>query len=234
MTNLDVFPIPGFHEPLSSFSHLLAAPFFAVLGVVLVRRGDGHAGRIASLTIMAVSTVFLLTMSGVYHLLGPGYGRFVMKQLDVAGVFTLIAGTVTPVHAILFKGFHRWAPLLLVWLVAIVGIALRTIFADSLPLSVGTCIFLLMGWGGAISAFTLWRQYGFQFVSPLLWGGLAYSIGALIIIFHQPVLVPGIVGPHELWHVAVLVGLGMHWSFVFSFASGPPQARSLKGGLCPL
>jgi hypothetical protein len=45
---------------------------------------------------MAFSTVFLLSMSTVYHLLGQGTGRDVMRQLDIAGVFALIAGTMTP------------------------------------------------------------------------------------------------------------------------------------------
>ena len=115
---------------MSCLTHLLAVPVFAVLGYYLVRRGRGNWGRTTSLTTMAVSSVFLLSMSAVYHLLGPGAGRYVMAQLDVAGVFALIAGTVTPVHAILFRGFHRWAPLLLVWSAAVTGITLRTIFSD--------------------------------------------------------------------------------------------------------
>jgi channel protein (hemolysin III family) len=162
-------------------------------------------------------------MSGGYHLLGPGTGRFVLKQLDIAGVFALIAGTVTPIHAILFKGFHRWAPLLLVWAVAITGITLRSIFSDALPSGIGTAIFLAMGWGGAISCIVLWKRYGFDFVRPLFLGGLAYTAGALCHVFHSPVIIPGILGPHEVWHIAVLCGLGLHWSFVFSFAAGPPQ-----------
>ena len=27
---------------------------------------------------------------------------------------------------------------------------------------------------------TLWRRYGFAFVAPLIWGGLAYSLGGLL------------------------------------------------------
>ena len=41
-----------------------------------------------------------------------------------------------------------------------------------------------------------------------------------------PVLIPGVVGPHELWHVAVLVALSLHWRFVYLHAAlpldGPP------------
>jgi channel protein (hemolysin III family) len=230
MDQIDVLPIPGFREPVNCFTHLFAVPVFAILGYILVQRGRGSWGRIISLAVMAVSTVFLLSMSAVYHLLAPGTGRYVMQHLDMAGVFALIAGTVTPVHAILFQGFNRWAPLLLIWSVAIAGITLRTIFSEGLA-HLGTPIFLLMGWGGLISCVLLWRRYGFSFVKTLLWGGIAYTLGVVVLGLNWPVLIPGAVGPHELWHVAVLVGLAFHWRFVFQFASGPPDETMLRTGV---
>ena len=223
MDEIDAYPIPGFREPVSCLTHLLAAVVFAILSYFLVRRGRGNWGRSVSLAIMGASTVFLLSMSGVYHLLGPGTGRYVMGQLDVAGVFALIAGTVTPVHAILFHGFNRWGPLLLVWSAAATGITLRTVFWASLPSGVGIGIFLLLGWGGLISCVLLWKRYGYSFITPLLWGGVAYTVGAVLLVLHWPTLIPGVVGPHELWHVAVLVGLGLHWKFVFQFSDGRPE-----------
>ena len=202
MEDIDAYPIPGFREPVSCFTHLLAAVVFAVLSFYLVRRGRGDWSRTASLAVMACSTLFLLSMSAVYHLLGPGAGRAVMKQLDIAGVFALIAGTVTPVHAILFRGFNRWAPLLLVWSAAAAGITLRTIFSESLPSGVGLALFLLLGWGGLISCIVLWRRFGFSFVKLMLWGGVAYTLGVIVLLLNWPVLVPGVVGAHEVWHVA--------------------------------
>ena len=226
MEIIDTYPIPGFREPVSCFTHLLAVPVFATLGYYLVRKGRGNWCRSISLAIMALCSVFLLSMSAVYHLLGPGAARNVMLQLDVAGVFALIAGTVTPVHAILFRGFNRWAPLLLVWSAAATGITLRSIFSKSLAPGVGTAIFLLLGWGGLVSCVLLWRRFGFRFVKALLWGGLAYTLGAIILGLNWPTLIPGVVSAHELWHVAVLVGLGLHWKFVFQFADGLPHAKA--------
>jgi channel protein (hemolysin III family) len=228
MEDINVYAIPGFREPFSCFTHLFAVPVFAVLGYFLVVRGRGTRVRTASLTVLASTTVFLLSMSAVYHLFGPGTGRYVMQQLDVAGVFALIAGTVTPVHVILFRGFNRWAPLVLVWSAAATGITLRTIFSARLPMGVGTAIFLLMGWGGLISCILLWRRYGFLFVKPLLAGGVAYTLGAIILSLNWPTLIHGVIEAHELWHVAVLVGLGFHWKFIFQFADGLPHAKVAK------
>ena len=233
MDDIDAFPIPGFREPVSCWTHLLAAPVFAILGYFLVQRGRGNWLRASSLAAMAGSTVFLLLMSAVYHLLGPGAGRNVMRHLDVAGVFALIAGTVTPVHAILFRGFNRWAPLLLVWSAAATGITLRTMFSTRLPPGVGIAIFLVMGWGGLISCVLLWKRYGFRFVKPLLWGGVAYTLGVIVLGLKWPTPLPGVIGAHELWHLAVLVGLGLHWKFVFGFAGGPPDKEAARPSAQP-
>ncbi len=221
---IDVYSIPGFREPVSCFTHLFALPVFAVVGVYLLRRGRGNWGRTISQGTMVFSTLFLLSMSAVYHLLGPGTGRVVMRHLDIAGVFVLIAGTVTPVHAILFRGFNRWAPLLLVWTAAATGITLRTIFSTRLAPGVGSGVFLVMGWGGLISCILLWKRYGFSFIKPLMWGGVAYTVGVIVLGLGWPTLIPGVVSAHELWHLAVLGGLGLHWKFVFQFAAGPPEA----------
>ena len=223
MEEIEALGIPGFREPFNCFTHLFAAPVFLILGYCLIRRGRGSRGRMVSLAIMAFTSVFLLSMSGVYHLLDPGTGRYVMEQLDVAGVFALIAGTVTPVHAILFQGCSRWIPLLLIWSAAATGITLTTVFYDSLSPGMGTAIFVALGWCGLLSCVLLWRRYGFAFVKPLLWGGLAYTLGAIVLRLDWPVLIPGVVGAHELWHLAVLVGLSLHWRFVFRFANGPPS-----------
>jgi channel protein (hemolysin III family) len=225
---IDVWPIPGFREPFSCITHLAAAPVFAVLGYFLVRRGRGSWCGTISLAIMALSTVFLLSMSAVYHLLSEGSGRTVMRHLDVAGVFAVIAGTVTPVHAILFRGFNRWAPIVLVWSAAATGITLRTTFSGQLPYGLGNTIFLILGWGGLLSCVLLWRRYGLSFVWPLLGGGVAYTLGVVLLGLKWPTLIPGVIGGHELWHVAVLVGLGLHWKFVWQFAGGPPERPSAE------
>jgi channel protein (hemolysin III family) len=222
--------IAGFHEPANCLSHLAAAIVLAVVGVYFVRQGRGNWCRWISLLIMAVSSVFLLSMSAVYHMLGPGAGRDVMRQLDIAGVFTLIAGTFTPVHVILFTGWRRWLPLVLVWSAAVTGITWTAVFSDSLPWGVETTCFLILGWAGVPSWIDLWRRFGFAFIRPLVWGGIAYTMGVVFLAADRPVLLSRVVGPHEIWHVAVLAGLGLHWKFVFQIAAGYPRRAAESGG----
>jgi predicted membrane channel-forming protein YqfA (hemolysin III family) len=63
-------------------------------------------------------------------------------------------------------------------------------------------------------------QAAFAFIRPLVWGGLAYSLGAALELLHRPVVVPGVVHEHEVFHLAVLAGALSHRQFVLQFAAG--------------
>ena len=217
----EITSIPGFNDPFSSLSHLLGAGIFAVLSIFLLRRGEGPRGRVASLALFCFGAVFLLSMSGVYHLLGPNGGaRAVMRKLDHAAIFVLIACSFTPIHVIMFRGWRRYGMLLLIWTIAVVFITLKMIYFDQIPASLNLALYLGMGWLGLFSVISLWRRYGFHFIQALLWGGVAYSVGAVFGVINWPVLVEGVVQGHEVFHVAVLLGLGSHWAFIYHIADG--------------
>jgi channel protein (hemolysin III family) len=157
----------------------------------------------------------------VYHLLSHGgVGRDVMLRLDHAAIFVLIAGTFTPVHGILFRGHWRVEPILLIWAVTAAAVTLKTVFFNVVEEYVGLALYLGLGWVGLVSGIALWIRYGWAFVRPLTWGGVAYSIGAILDYLHWPAIIPGVLQWHELFHIAVLFGIGFHWRFVYSFASG--------------
>jgi len=208
-------PIPGFSDPFSSISHLLSAFVFLIYGIKLIYLARGHNGWTVAVSIYVFSVVFLLSMSGVFHLLDHDtMGRAVLQRLDHAGIFGLIAGTFTPVHAILFKGFWRWGILFIIWTLAITGITLKSIFFHELAEWLGLIFYLGLGWIGILSAYLTHRLHGFTIIKPLLYGALAYTIGASLEFLKLPIVIPGVIGPHELFHIAVLLGIFWHWQFV--------------------
>lgn len=210
-----VYSIPGFSDPFSSLSHLIGAGVFLFYGVKLIRLARGHRGRVAVVSIFVFSVVFLLSMSGVFHLLGHhGAARAVLQRLDHAGIFGLIAGTFTPVHGILFKGIWRWGILSLIWSAAITGIVLKSIFFNELAEWLGLLFYLGLGWIGILSAYLTHKLHGFKIIKPLIYGALAYTVGATLEFLQFPVVIPHVIGPHELFHIAVLAGIAWHWQFV--------------------
>lgn len=229
---MPVYPLPGFFEPFSAFTHLAGALVFLVLGVKLVRRARGDRARVLFFAIYGFCAVFLLAMSGVYHMMTEETtARDVLGRLDFAAIFTLIAGTHTPAQGLFFRGPTRWLPLGLMWILAITGITLFSVFYHEVSPWLGNAIFLGLGWFAGVFGLVLWRRLGFAQVRLLVLGGVAYSIGAVCMGLQWPTLIPGIIGPHEIWHIAVLIAMSMHWRFLYLHAhyptSGPTPGRSL-------
>jgi predicted membrane channel-forming protein YqfA (hemolysin III family) len=75
-------------------------------------------------------------------------------------------------------------------------------------------LYLGLGWLGIFSAYLTHQLHGFTILKPLIYGALAYTVGASLEFMRLPVVIHGVIGPHELFHVAVLAGIAWHWQFV--------------------
>ena len=128
----------------------------------------------------------MFTMSGIYHALEPGLGRQVFRRLDYAAIFVMIAGTATPIHVIMFRGWWRWGMLIYLWVVAIVGLLLTVILIDQIPEWATLSVFMAMGWTALASILKAGRLYGLRAIWLALLGGLFYSIGAAIDFLQSP------------------------------------------------
>ena len=219
MSEIHVIPWLGLREPFNVFSHLVGAGIFTFLAIRLVPRAQGHPIRTIGLVLLAYTSVQTLICSSVYHMCWPGRVREIMLAVDVAGIFLLIAGSITPVHLILFTGYWRWIPIIVAWLVAVTGAGFKLSSTLSNAGSITTIFFLVIGWANVVTAIKVWHRHGWDFLQYAVFSGMAYTIGATILMMHRPNLVPGVIGPHEIWHLAVLCGLGLHWRFVFQISS---------------
>lgn len=218
---ITIHPLAGFAEPFSSLSHLLGAVLILAFAGRLFQRARGDSGRAMSMAIFVGTALFTLLMSGIYHMLPPHTaGKEFFLRLDHAGIFALIAGSFTPPHVILFRRAWRWGILTLIWGLAAVGMTLTTAYLNDFPEWFILLFYLAMGWIGLVSAIKASRSYGWAFLLPIFWGGLAYTIGALIDFARRPILVPHVIEAHEIFHVAVLIGLACHWRFMAQIADG--------------
>jgi channel protein (hemolysin III family) len=219
---MEPMPFLGFSDPFSSWSHLIAG-FSALLSTaLLVAKGRGNAARLFSLIVFSFSLVFLFSMSGVFHLLSrESISRGVLQRLDHAGIWVLIAGTFTPIHTILFRGPRRWLILLAVWVVAITGLVLEVVFFHDFPESLLLMLFLGLGWVGALTSHSFRKIYGDSSIWLLIGGGVFYSIGAAFDFTRWPVLIPNVIGAHEIFHVFVIAGALSHWLFIYRWAHHP-------------
>jgi len=216
-------PVLGFCQPIASWLHVGGA-IVAGLSARTLYRSAATPGAGLALGIFASAVVLSLGVSGTYHALDTDTAaRAVFQRLDHACIWVLIAATFTPVHVILFRGPWRWGFLAVIWACAAVGVILKTVYFAEVGNQLGLALYLILGWAGSISAARLWRQYGRGGAHLLLAGGLLYSVGGVVSVAEMPVVIPGYVGPHELFHLAVLAALYAHWRFMQSAILLPPR-----------
>jgi channel protein (hemolysin III family) len=206
---------------------LLGAAGMAVFAFPLISKArraplQRRVPRISTMFVFVGSAILLLCMSAVFHLLEPGTpARGVLQRLDHAAIFVLIAGTFTPIQGILFKGPWRWGMLTLIWAVAAAGVSLKSVYFAETSETLGTVLYIAMGWLAVPSMIALGRRFSFRFILPVLYGGVAYTAGAIIDLVNPPPLIPNVLRPHELFHIAILAGLAFHSAFIWRIAAAP-------------
>ena len=216
MNQMPIIPIPGFSEPLSCLSHLIASFCFLCFSVILIYKGRGNSLRVTALSLCCICTLYLFSMSGVYHLLEPGgIPRGVFQRLDHSGIWAMIAGTFTPIHVILFRGIWRWGVLALVWSIAITGLTLEVIFFAKFPEWLSLLLYLSLGWIGLLTYILYIKTHNEAIIRNLVFGGIAYSLGGVFEFLRWPYIIPGVVGPHEIFHFYVILGAFYHAKFIY-------------------
>lgn len=165
--------------------------------------------------VYAFCVVATLTISGAYHSLDRDCAaRALMKRFDYFSIWLLIAGTFTAVHGIMCRGFWRSGVLTFIWSYAVMGMLLQVFWFQIFSGVPGLLLYLGLGWMGIGSMIKLGRQIGFRPIRPVLYAGLCYSVGAILEATRHPTLLQNWIGPHEIFHLAVIAGVAFHWLFI--------------------
>ncbi len=144
--------------------------------------------------------------------------RLLMKKLDHAGIYLMIAGTFTPISLLTLAEPSRTKLLISIWLVAALGV-IQSVFFVHLPKMVSAVIYLFAGYLIIPYLSELVPSLGPFSLGLLIAGGLAYSIGALGYGLKRPVLNPKVFGYHEVFHLWVCVGAILHFIVIYAVIS---------------
>ncbi|MHB2019965.1 MAG: PAQR family membrane homeostasis protein TrhA [Candidatus Xenobia bacterium] len=200
-------------EVFNSASHMLGA-VFALLGgtlLIVLAAAQHKPWHVVGFSIYAAAMFLLFLFSSLHH--GVDASPEVelrLKLMDYSAVFLLIAGTYTPICLVEVRNALGWTVLGVVWLVTLVGIALK-IARPHLPKWVTNTLSLASGWMALPLLAGLWPHFGLLGLVLLFLGGLFYTGGAVIYASEKPNPLPGKFGFHEIWHVAVLLGALCHY-----------------------
>ncbi len=208
-------------EPVASGIHLAGALVACLLAPALLRAGGESRLRRGSLAVFVASVVFLFTVSGVYHVFELGTGaRSVFQRLDHAGIWLTTAGCATTLWYFFLRHLRVGSLFIAgVWIVAVGGTLLKSVFFDLIPDRYGVLFFVAFGSLGIPVVIWLVASRGLYFVRWFFCCGVFLTLGALLEMIEEPTLLEGVVGYHEIVHVLVMAGLFFHWAFVYGLAA---------------
>ncbi len=208
---------------LRGYSHAVAA-VAAVGGLpLLLRAADGDLATQAALLVYGLSAVLLFACSALYHTLPwtPHY-RAVLRRLDHAMIFVMIAGAYTPIAYTTLMGWWRAGLLAAVWALALAGVAAVTL-PRPVPRRVRVGLYVALAWLTVSVSPTILVPLGPRGLLLPLAGGVLFMAGALAYSLRRPVLWPRVFGYHELFHLTVIGGNGAFFLFMVQYVA--PLAR---------
>jgi hemolysin III len=207
ITNNDTNALQKKVKPLMRcWSHAIAAIASIVLTVILCVLSRHDIPRTISMLIFGLSMIELYTVSAVYHIVtwSPAKRR-VLRAIDHANIFVLIAGTYTPLCFNILTGWLRITILIVIWALALVGIV-SSIFTLKLPRWANAALYVGMGWVVILAIPAFLTVLPWISVAILLLGGVLYTTGAVIYARKKPDPFPTIWGYHEVFHLFVILG----------------------------
>jgi len=185
--------------------------------VVLMQETWGQPPKFWSLSFYAASVVGVFGASSLYHFFDIGEaGNRWLRRLDHCAIFVMLAGCYTPVVLHLQDGAGRVGLLAVVYLLCAAGMVFKILWIDC-PDWLGAGIYLAVAWMAVIPAKIWLPQLPADAIMLLILGGMAYTVGALVYVFERPDPWPRVFGHHEVWHIFVLVGAGLHYFFMWTF-----------------
>ena len=199
--------------------------YFHQLGFYLSLPAAGFLLWSAEPSALLVSVIYvfglcgLLATSALYHRVTwspEWYAR--MRRLDHTMIYVLIASTFTPFAVLVLEGDLSRNILWALWGAVSFGVLLHLVWPSS-PKWLRSIIYVLAGWSGVLTLPELLEKVN-ESGLLVLYGGVAYTVGAVFYALKRPNLLPGVFGYHELFHVLVLVGAALHYWSVFGVVTG--------------
>ena len=205
------------------FSHYVSA-LLAVSGTILLAMKSYQLGDpgfyIAAFLIYGITVFLMFASSSTYHQVNVSESKEeIFRLLDHMMIYVVIAGTYTPICAIVLEGEWRVWMLAGIWGAAIAGV-IKKVFWMNAPRWISTILYLIMGWVSVIIVPQIWNSLHHAFTWWIITGGLFYTIGAIIYIIEKPDPFPEVFGHHEIWHLFVMGGAFSHFWGIYQYLPG--------------
>lgn len=190
---------------LRGWIHAITAPLALAACIVLTVLAPTTTLKIGSAVYLACS-LLLFANSGVYHI---SNGHFpvkvsqLLRRIDHANIYLLIAGTYTPLALALMTPDHQRLVLGIIWTGAVIGMVANVCWITA-PRWLFTILYVVLGWVAVWFIPELYRAGGVAIVILIASGGVIYTLGAVVYALKKPDPLPRWFGFHEIFHVCTV------------------------------
>lgn len=175
----------------------------------------GSAVHVVASSIFGASMIVLYTASTLYHSLPMPETKRIMRVVDHASIYLLIAGTYTPFTLVTLEGAWGWSLFGVVWGLAIVGIIFKLFFTGRFD-RLSVAIYVAMGWCGLVAIKPMMAALPTLGLWLLVAGGLAYTGGVIFYLLERMRY------HHAIWHLFVMAGTTLHYFVILFFVIPGP------------
>ena len=198
-------------ELLNAISHGVGAISGIVATVLCILKSVGDPWKVVSSAIFGATMLLLYLMSCLYHALKVNKAKRVFRVIDHCTIFLLIAGTYTPFTLVTLRGTVGWWLFGSVWAIAILGITLNAIDLKKFS-KISVACYLLMGWAILMAFRPLSENLAPGGISLLVWGGVVYTVGAILYGIGSKVKYF-----HSVFHFFCLGGTVLHFLAIYLY-----------------
>lgn len=191
--------------------HAMAIGAAVVGGAFLVVMAliKGGLSLASSTAIYAICLLAMLIASNIYNLRKAGPERRLLRRLDEAAIFLLIAGSYTPFTTQRFDEPWNIAMTALVWTVAVGGVVGK-LFFPRVPEWLWCVVYVAFGWLAVLMLKPLLMGVSAVALVLLAVGGLLYTAGVPLFLWRK------LPFRRAIWHGFVVAGATAHYVAVLT------------------
>jgi hemolysin III len=204
-------------HPVRGLLHGSAAVVALVGAIILFAIAPGDGWRRITFLVFGLSLVGLFTVSSLYHSIPWREAhKQRMQRLDHVMIYVLIAGTFTPLAAIVLDGWIRVMTLVVQWGIVAVG-GLEKTLRPTPSRNLSVALQTTQGWLGLLLLWPLSSRLPWTALALIGLGGLFYTVGMVLLVTNRPRLWPRTFSYHEVFHILVVAAASLHFAAISGY-----------------
>ena len=196
------------HSVTHGIGAVLSLAAIPLLVVTAALHGD--ALRLVGGVAFGVTALLMFCTSTLYHAARRPRAKTVLRTLDHAAIYLLIAGTYTPFTIGVMRGSAGWTLFGIVWTLAVIGILAKVTGRLRIPM-LSVALYVTIGWIGMIAIKQLSAGLTSEQFAWLVAGGVIYTLGVPFYVWKRRRYA------HAVWHLFVLGGSALHFFAVMFY-----------------